>query len=253
MKLSIITVTLNSENTIEDTFQSIFQQTHPDIEYIVIDGGSTDGTLEVIKKYSDKITHFLSEKDTGIYDAMNKGLRLATGDVIGILNSDDIYPNTRTLELVASTFRKENCQALYGDLVYVHQEDTDKMYRYWRSKRYSKSKFKLGWMPPHPTFFVKKGVYDLFGHFDLRLCSASDYEIMFRFLYKHKVSVSYLPKVLVKMRIGGQSNESLKQRLLANREDVMAWRINGYRMPLYTRILKPLLKLPQFFKKAPRN
>lgn len=253
MKISIITVTLNSAHTIEDTLQSIFQQTHPDIEYIIVDGGSTDGTLDVINKYREKITHVHSETDKGIYDAMNKGIKLATGDVIGILNSDDIYPENTTIESVVAAFYKENCQSLYGDLVYVHQEDTDRIYRYWKAKPYAKSNFKMGWMPPHPTFFVKKGVYDLFGDFDLRLCSASDYEIMFRFLFKHEISVSYLPKVLVKMRLGGQSNESLKQRLLANKEDVMAWNINGYSMPLYTRVLKPLLKLPQFFKKAPRN
>ena len=252
MKISIITVSFNSVNTIDDTFMSVFSQDYNEIEYIVVDGGSNDGTLDIVEKYESKIAHIISEPDKGIYDAMNKGISIASGDIIGILNSDDIYPKKDTISSVVSQFKKTKCQSIYGDLQYVNAKNINKVFRYWQANPYNKSNFKFGWMPPHPTFFVLKSVYDLFGTFNLNLSSSADYEIMFRFLYKHEISVQYLPKVLVKMRVGGQSNESIRHRLLANKEDVIAWRINGYQMPFYTRILKPLLKLPQLFKKAPR-
>jgi len=249
MKVSLITVSFNSEETIEDTFLSVFSQKDIDLEYIVVDGGSKDNTLAIIEKYKDRIDLFISEKDEGIYDGMNKGLKMATGDVIGILNSDDVLAGDTILSEVLKTFERSNADGVYGDLVYVSRDDLFKVTRKWISGNYKDGDFKKGWMPPHPTFYVKKGVYDKYGVFNLDFSSAADYEIMLRFIHRYKIKIAYLPKVMVKMRQGGQSNASLSNRLKANREDRRAWEVNGLKPGPLTLLFKPLSKLTQFIKK----
>jgi glycosyltransferase involved in cell wall biosynthesis len=249
MKVSLITVSYNSEDTIEETFLSVFSQKDVDLEYIVIDGGSKDNTLAIIEQYKDRIDYFLSEKDKGIYDGMNKGLKMATGDVIGILNSDDVLAGETILSDVVGAFEQTNADGLYGDLVYVNRDDLFKVTRKWVSGNYKDGDFKKGWMPPHPTFYVKRDVYERYGVFNLNFSSAADYEIMLRFIHKHKIRVAYLPKVMVKMRQGGKSNASLSNRLKANREDRKAWEVNGLKPGPFTLLFKPLSKITQFIKK----
>lgn len=249
MKISLITVSYNSDETIEETIQSVLSQVNVDLEYIIIDGGSTDGTLAIIDKYKDKIDILISEKDNGIYDGMNKGLQAATGDVIGILNSDDVFASNSVLEQVGNTFKESKADALYGDLVYVDRFDLDIVKRKWVSGIYRKGDFKKGWMPPHPTFYVKKEIYSKFGLFNLDFTSAADYEIMLRFIHKENIDLVYLPSIMVKMRQGGQSNASFSNRVKANREDKKAWEVNGLKPGALTLIRKPLSKLSQFIKK----
>lgn len=248
-KISIITVCYNSENTIEDTIKSVVNQTYPNIEYIVIDGGSIDKTLSIINKYKEKITTIISEKDNGIYDAINKGINLATGDIIGNLNSDDFYVDENVIADVVTKFEDEKTDTLYSDLYYVDALDTNKIIRYWKSKQYKEGMFLKGWMPPHPTFFVKKEIYQKYGLFDLQFKSAADYEIMLRFIHRYNVSISYLPRVIVKMRVGGMSNASLSNRIKANQEDRRAWEVNGLKPHVFTLIFKPLSKILQFVRK----
>lgn len=249
MKISLITVSYNSDETIEETIQSVLSQVNVDLEYIIIDGGSNDGTLAIIDKYKDKIDILISEKDNGIYDGMNKGLQAATGDVIGILNSDDVFASNSVLEQVGSAFKESKADALYGDLVYVDRFDLEKVKRKWISGNYTKGDFKKGWMPPHPTFYVKKEIYSKFGLFNLDFTSAADYEIMLRFIHKENIDLVYLPSIMVKMRQGGQSNASFSNRVKANREDKKAWEVNGLKPGTLTLIRKPLSKLGQFIKK----
>lgn len=248
-KVSIITVCFNSEKTIEDTIQSVVNQTYDNIEYIVIDGVSTDDTLNIVNKYKEQITTIISEKDKGIYDAINKGIGLATGDIIANLNSDDFYIDNNVIADVVATFEKEKTDTLYADLYYVDALDTNKIVRYWKSKQYKEDLFLKGWMPPHPTFFVKKEVYQKYGLFDLQFKSAADYEIMLRFVHRFKTSIAYLPRVIVKMRVGGVSNANLKNRIKANQEDRKAWEVNGLKPHPFTLIFKPLSKLLQFVRK----
>ena len=248
-KISIITVSYNSAKTIKDTIESILSQDYSNIEYIVIDGGSTDGTVDVVKKYADKINYFISEPDKGIYDGMNKGIKSATGDIIGILNSDDFYPNNYVISNVVKTFINQNCDAAYGDLVYVKEYDTSQIARYWQAGEYSTSSIKNGWMLPHPTFFVKKSIYDRFGLYNTELKSAADYEMILKLLYKQNLSVKYIPMILVNMRVGGASNSSLINRIKANKEDGLAWTKNQLNKPMFIRIKKPLQKVRQFFLK----
>lgn len=249
MKISIITVCYNSEATIENAINSVLSQDYPNIEYIVVDGKSSDKTLDVISKYKDKIAKIISEKDDGIYFALNKGIALATGDVIGVLHSDDFYPNEKIISRVATEFKMKNTDSVYGDLQYVKQNDTSKVFRHWKAGEYREGIFKKGWMPPHPTFFVKKSVYEKHGVFNTQLKLSADYELMLRFLQKNKISVSYIPDVLVKMRVGGKSNVSLSNRIKANREDRFAWKLNDMKPSLFTLLLKPVSKAVQFFKR----
>lgn len=249
MKVTIITVCYNSAKTIEDTIRSVVSQKYPSIEYIIIDGLSKDNTLDIVNKYSGKISKIVSEKDKGIYDALNKGISLATGDIIGMLHADDLYINEFVIEKVVAKFVQEKSDALYADLVYVDVLDTNKITRVWKSGKYSPDKFKWGWMPPHPTFFVKPACYKNFGTFNLALRSAADYELMLRLIHKHKISLSYLPEVIVKMREGGLSNASVTNRVKANNEDRKAWEINDLKPYFFSLFLKPIRKIPQFFQK----
>jgi len=248
-KVTIITVCCNSAKTIEDTIQSVINQTYNNIEYIIVDGLSTDNTLEIVNKYQDKITKLVSEKDAGLYDAINKGIGLATGEIIANINSDDFYIDNNVIADVVTKMEEEKSDTLYADLYYVDTIDTNKVTRNWVSGAYKKGMFFKGWMPPHPTFFVRKSVYDNYGKFNLELKSAADYEIMLRFIHKHACTISYLPRVIVRMRIGGVSNVSLINRLKANREDKRAWEMNGLKPKPFTLIFKPLSKVLQFVKK----
>jgi glycosyltransferase involved in cell wall biosynthesis len=247
MKVSVITITYNSAETLENTIQSVISQTYKNVEYIIVDGGSKDDTLKIIEKHKTHIHQFISEKDNGLYDALNKGIKLATGDVIGIIHSDDFYTHNTVLEHVMLQFQSSNTQALYADLYYVDKSNTDKIIRKWKSGTYSHGAFLNGWMPPHPTFFVKKECYQLYGNFNLALKSAADYELMLRFIHKHKITLTYLNEFIIKMRVGGKSNVSFKNRWRANREDKKAWELNGISPRFYTFMLKPLRKLSQFF------
>lgn len=246
MKLSIITVTLNCRGALHDALDSILRQT-AETERIVVDGGSTDGTMDIVREYGSKIDRVVSEPDQGIYDAMNKGIRLASGEVVGILNADDFYVHDRVLENVLQVFSEKGVDAVYGDLEYVDPVHTDKVVRRWKAGPFQPSDFLLGWMPPHPAFFVRKSVYEQYGLYRPEFASAGDYEMMLRLLYKHRITAAYLPETLVRMRTGGVSNRSIRRRLAANREDRKAWQVNGLKAPFYTTILKPLRKINQFF------
>ncbi len=214
MKVSIITVVYNGKNTIEDCLKSIYSQTYPAIEHIVVDGGSTDGTLDIIKRNKKSISKWISEPDKGIYDALNKGIKMAAGDIIGFLHADDVYAHDKVIETVVSNMKKYNVDSCYGDLLYVDKNNTNKIIRYWKSQPYRNGLFRKGWMPPHPTFFVKKEVYEKYGYFNTNFKIASDYELMLRFLHKYKISTCYIPEVLIKMRLGGASNRSLKNLII---------------------------------------
>ena len=246
MKISIITVCYNAEDTIGDTIQSVLSQDYKDVEYIIVDGKSTDRTLEIIQSINNGIK-LISEKDQGMYDAMNKGINIASGDVIGILNADDIYKNSQVLTKVMDEF-KANVSIVYGDIEYVKYDDLSNVVRKWKAGVFQKGKFKWGWMPPHPGFFVKKSCYESFGLFNLNLSTSADYELMLRMLEVHHLSCNYIPKTITSMRVGGASNSSLKNRLIANRNDKKAWTIHPINPFWFTFILKPLRKLPQFFR-----
>ncbi len=242
--ISIITVSYNSEKTIRDTLRSVSTQTYPFIEHIVIDGGSTDSTLSIVKEFPH-ISKVVSERDSGVYHAMNKGLRLSTGDVIGCLNSDDIYSDNFAIERIAQVFKQKNIDSLYSDLEFF-KGNTTNVVRVWNAGHIKRRRFLYGWMPPHPTFFVKKHVYQRFGIFDLAFKQSADYELMLRLLYLHGVSSYYLQGVSLKMRVGGLSNASFKHRWEANREDSFAWRKNALKPYFFTVFMKPLAKLEQF-------
>ncbi|WP_296693343.1 glycosyltransferase family 2 protein [Treponema sp. UBA7567] len=251
MKISIITVCFNSEATIERTIKSVLAQKNIDLEYLIIDGASKDGTLGIIKNYAEKnpCIHFVSEKDRGIYDAMNKGISMATGDVVGILNSDDYYASTDSLSSIISVFEQNNVEMVFGNLLYVKN---NKPYRYWKSGK--PRTFKFGWMPPHPALFVKAEVYKNNGVFRLDCGINADYELMLRFFEKEKLSSFWLDKIITCMEAGGTSNNGIKSRVAGIKNDSLAWKVNGLKKHWYTVILKKLRKTPQFFvldKKLP--
>lgn len=223
MKISIITVCYNSAATIDSTLGSVASQDYPDIEYIIVDGGSTDDTLDIIKRYQN-VSILVSEPDKGIYDAMNKGIALASGEVIGTLNADDFYIDNTVLSDVAKTFENNTLDACFADLVYVDQNNTDKIARYWKSQQYQSGLFKKGWMPAHPTFLVRKRVYEKFGVFDLNFRIAADFELLFRLIEKNKIRTVYLPRVIIKMRLGGATNKNLKNIRIQNTEIIQILR-----------------------------
>jgi glycosyltransferase len=248
MKVSIITVCFNAAGTIEDTISSVLGQDYNDIEYIIIDGGSTDGTLDIIDRYRGKISKFISEPDNGVYDAMNKGLKLAIGDAIGFLNSDDFYVDKTVIRRIAEMMIATNADCCYGNLEYVDRNNINKTIRKWRSRPYYDGLFEKGWHPPHPTFFVKKSVFDKYGGFDLACDIGADYELMLRFLKRYGITSCYIPDVLVKMRIGGKSNRTLWQIIKANIECYQAWKKNGLKITPLIILKKPVSKLIQYVK-----
>lgn len=251
-KISIVTATYNAAATLKHSLHSVANQSVVP-EHLIIDGCSTDKTLMITGKHAGHALQIVSEPDNGIYDAMNKGIQKTTGDVIGILNADDFYASPCVLEDVVDVFQDRSVDACFGDLCYVDYDDTDKTVRYWRSNHFEYRKFYWGWMPPHPTFFVRRSAYERFGLFNLSLGSAADYELMLRFLVRHRLHTVYIPKVLVKMRTGGISNAGLKNRLRANRMDRKAWAVNHLRPYPWTLTMKPLRKIGQWFVRAPED
>lgn len=247
MKISIITVCFNSAKTIEDTIKSVLSQTHNDIEYIVVDGGSTDETLSIIEKYNSKISYTISEPDDGLYDAMNKGIRAATGDVIGILNSDDVFQNDSVLYDIAANISSSEVDACYGDLVYVAQHDLGQVVRVWKSCEYNENLWATGWAPAHPTFFAKSDVYKKHDLFDITNRLAADYEFLIRVIGRDKIRVKYIPKVLVRMRLGGETNKSIKNIIKQNYEIIRAAKKNGFNFPVAWFVFKKLkIKIKEY-------
>lgn len=248
MKVSVITTTFNSAETVQKTFDSLRDQTYAQIEYIVIDGGSSDETVDIIKQNESIISKWISEPDKGIYDAINKGINLASGDVIGLMHSDDFFADRDVISKVVDAFEsKSGLEAVYGNLNYVDRTDPDKIIRKWVSQEYDDSLFYSGWMPAHPTFYLKKWCFEKYGVYNTTFQISADYELMLRMLLKHQVKSTFLDHVMVNMRVGGESNVSFKNRWIANKEDAEAWRINELKPRFYTRWVKPLSKLKQFF------
>ncbi len=240
-KVTIITVCFNSEQTIRETIESVLSQDYPNIEYIIIDGLSNDKTKEIVLEYREKIHNFISERDFGIYDAMNKGILVATGDIIGILNSDDIYVDKSAVSELIEKMQVAKSDCVFADLVVTDRNDINKVLRYYDSSHFSPNKFRYGWMPAHPTFFVKKKIYEKVGLYSLKYLIAADYEMLIRILWVERSSYEYLPKPMVKMRIGGASSRNLFRIWILNREIVKACKENG----IYTNILFVALKIPQ--------
>lgn len=238
MKVSIITVVYNNKETINHAIQSVLNQNYSDIEYIIIDGGSTDGTVDIIKDYKKQINKFISEPDRGIYDAMNKGIKWAEGDIIGILNSDDFYINNDLISQIVEEVENKNVDMVFGDVVYVKPDNLDKIVRYYSSADFNPQKFAWGWMPAHPSCFLKREIYEKHGYFKTNYKIASDYELLVRFMVKYKISYSYIPRVFVKMRTGGISNRNVWSNWILNKEIVRSCKENG----LQTNIVKVLLK-----------
>jgi len=249
VKVSIITVVYNGVETIRDCIESVLGQTHPELEYIIVDGESTDGTVELVKTYGDRVSRFVSEPDKGLYDAMNKGIGLAAGEVIGFLNADDMYRHKDVVKHIIQQFAETGVDGVYSDMLYVDRIDLNKIKRYWASGTYKHGDFLWGWMPGHLSFFARKRVYDQYGLFRLDLKSAADYELMLRFIHKHRISLAYLHETTIVMREGGVSNANLTNRVRANQEDRMAWELNGLKPYFFTLMLKPLRKIVQLVQR----
>lgn len=249
MKVSLISVTFNSAKTFEDTVKSIISQDYQNIEYIVVDGDSTDGTKDIINKNSYAISSWISEPDNGLYDAMNKGLKMATGDVVGIVNSDDFYHRSDSISKIVEAFKSSGKDCVYADVEFVDPSNLDKTVRYYSSKRFAVSKFKKGFMPAHPTFFTYRRNFEKYGYYKTDYKISADFELLVRFLYKYKLSSYYLPIPLMKMRTGGVSTKSWKSNIIINQEDLRACKENGLKTNyfwLYSRYFKKLL---EFFPK----
>jgi glycosyltransferase involved in cell wall biosynthesis len=244
LKLSLVTVVYNAQDSIGQCIESVINQNYPNLEYIIIDGGSTDNTLNIIEQYRSRIHILVSEPDHGIYDAMNKGIRLATGQIVGMLNADDQFADHEVLRSVATAFEQHDTGVVYGDLDIIgHRQQ---IIRKWRSRPCNGNSFNLGFMPPHPTFYCKRELFEKLGFYSLDYGSAADFELMLRFLHFNKIRSFYLKKVMVKMLTGGVSSKSFKNRLSAWRFDLKAMRKNGVRLPFLAFILKPVQKLIQF-------
>ena len=240
MKVSIITVSFNSAKTIADTIDSVLSQDFPEIEYIIVDGCSTDGTVDIIRQNENCISQWVSEKDQGMYDAMNKGIAMATGDVIGILNSDDVYMNTHAISDLMHLMQSQNTEVVFADLILVDSSNQNKVIRYYDSGRFHPSKFKFGWMPAHPTVFVKRELYQRVGKFSTTYQIAADYEMLIRMLAIEKASYAYYPKPVVRMRSGGASTSGISRNWILNQEIIRACKENG----IYTNLFMLLLKVP---------
>ena len=253
MKVSVVTAALNSADTIGECIRSVADQSHRDIEHVVIDGGSTDGTVETIRKAG--IAHWVSEPDSGLYHAVNKGLDAATGHVVGVLGSDDLYADDRAVEAVVRAFEATGADSVYGDLLYVRARDLNRVVRNWASSPWRPGCFRRGWMPPHPAFFVRRELFERYGPFDTQFRLAADYELMLRFLVKHGITTRYVPRVLVKMRLGGVTNRGTLNLLRKSYEDYRAWKVNGLEADALTIgmtiAMKIGRKLPQFFRRRP--
>lgn len=245
MKLSLVTVTFNSSKTLCDTIRSVFFQSYSDIEYIIIDGLSKDSTIDIIREYESRFQgrlKWISEKDNGLYDAMNKGIRMATGDIVGIINSDDFYHRKDVISKVVEIFQNKEVRAVYGDVRFVNPDNLDKTVRYYSSRNFSPKRFRYGFMPAHPTFFTYRKYFEEFGYYKTDYRIAADYELLIRFLHTHQLKAVYIPLDFMKMRIGGASTSSIKSNIVLNKEIVRACRENG----IWT--CMPLLFLKYFIK-----
>lgn len=248
MKVSIITVVYNNQKTIKEAIDSVINQTYKNIEYIIIDGCSNDGTLNVIREHENDISVIISEPDKGIYDAMNKGIAAASGDVIGILNSDDLYANNNVIEQVMSYFNKDlSLDIIYGNLMYVKTIDTNAVVRKWTSLHYYNKYFENGNVPPHPTVFLKSAVYDVAGTFNISYKLAADYEFLLRIFKKYQFKSMYINTLMVKMRLGGATNKNIKNIFNGNKEIIAAWKNNKLKPPLFLMPLRIVKRLTQFF------
>lgn len=252
MKVSVVTAVLNRARVMEDCLRSVAAQSHADIEHVVVDGVSTDGTVEVLSGWEDARLRWTSEPDDGLYEAMNKGIAMATGDVVGILGSDDVYADERAVERAVAAMEGGDggegpVDSSYGDLLYVDAVDVERVIRYWKGAPYEPGRFQWGWMPPHPTFFARREVYERHGGFDPTLRISADYELMLRLLVRHGISTRYVPHVQVRMRVGGVSNRGLRSLWQRTAEDLRACRANGLRGGVRAVTCKKLRKLPQFF------
>lgn len=249
--ISVVTAVFNCQETIGDALSSVAMQTVQPKEHIVQNGVSTDATTAVVEASKSPFLRHICEPDAGLYDALNKGVGNTQGDVVGFLHADDMLHSTNTLSLIQSEFEDLNVDAVYGDLLYVDASDTSKVIRYWRSGAYKPSRFRYGWMPPHPTVYVRKSLYEKFGGYRTDFGSAADYEWLVRLMVKNNICVRYIPEILVRMRVGGASNASLGHRMLANKSDREAWSVNDLRPPWALRLTKPLRKLPQYVLRPP--
>lgn len=252
MRLSIVTATYNSAKTVRDTFDSVLSQTYTDYEYLVVDGESKDSTLDIIKEYEPRFEgrmKWKSEKDKGIYDAMNKGFKWAQGDILMLINSDDLFARPDALQLVVNEFEKHlDTDCLYADLFYVSADNTDNIVRVWKTG--DQRPFRKGWLPAHPTFYVKRKVYEKYGYFNLDYPLAADFELMLRFVEKHHIKLHYLPEHLVKMRLGGATSKNLKNIIRQNKECVRAFKENGLESSSFYVVYRMLPKVKQFFRKG---
>ena len=246
---SVITACFNAVATLPDCLKSVHSQQGVQVEHIIQDGGSTDGTLEILRNSNFPLQLHVGP-DSGFYDALNKGISRGTAPFVAILNADDLYANELVLANVAKAFAETGADVVYGDLLYVDRLNPEKAHRYWPAGPYRREAFRLGWMPPHPSFFLRREAYVQHGGYRLDMGSAADYELMLRMLYHYRLSATYLPQTLTLMRTGGASNASLKNRIAANRQDVRAWRVNDLKPPLGLALTKPLRKIGQFFNKG---
>lgn len=253
LKISIITVCLNSRRTISDTINSVLAQTYPNIEYIIVDGASSDGTRELISSYGTKISKLISEPDQGIYDALNKGIRAATGDIIGILNSDDVFYNETVIEKIAEAFDDEKLEAVISDVQFVDPANTSKVIRYYSSRNFKPSGFRFGFMPAHPGFYAKRALFENFGYYKTDYTIAADYELEMRFLLTNHVRYKYLQIPVVSMRTGGISNKSIMSNYILNKEIGRACRENGLRTNFFFIYSKYFIKIFQFFGNRKMN
>lgn len=244
MKISVITVCRNAVATIESSILSLIRQDYEDVEYIVIDGASADGTDLIVKRYSAYISTYISEPDLGMYDAINKGISLATGEIIGLLHANDCFASNQILSLIAKTAQQNEADAIFGDLLFTDLNGN--IVRKWKSKPGSRLLLELGWMPAHPTLYIKKSVYQQYGNYRLDFGTAADYELILRFFYRHSIKTCYVNAVFIKMLTGGISNKSFLNHVTGNRNDLKAMKIHRIHAPFIAVFLKPLQKLIQY-------
>jgi len=246
MKISVVTAVYNRRKTIAEAIESVQAQTYTNIEHVIQDGASSDGTLDIIRENLDTRTTLVSAPDHGIYDAINRGIMRARGDVIGLMHSDDVFANPDVIRKIAEVFEDPDIDGVYGDLQYISDATPSRVIRHWQSGAYSPNRLKRGWMPPHPTLYLRRGVFDKWGLYDTSYQIAADYDAMLRYLIQGQIKLTYIPEVLVKMRVGGESNKSIAKVLQKSREDYRAIRSNGVG-GLPTLAMKNLSKIKQFF------
>lgn len=237
--------------TLRDTIESVLSQSHSDLEYIIMDGGSSDGTVDIIREYEPRFggrLRWVSRRDMGMYDAMNKGIAMATGEIVGIINSDDFYHRDDIIALVSEAFEADDCEGVYGDVRFVRRDNTDKTVRYYSSRNFTPGRFRWGFMPAHPSFFTYKRIFERYGYYKNDYYIASDFELLMRFIHTHGVKVKYMPVDFLKMRMGGRSTESWRSTVIINREIVRACRENGVFTCIPMLLLRYLVKIFEFLK-----